>query len=70
MADLTRIDGEIIGSLSSLDTLSGTLTNTLTLSGTLTPGTFSKDYPVYTGMYEIIPLVDLDILLETANKRL
>lgn len=80
MASLKKIDGEIVGTLTSFDTLTGELTNILaltgeltdlhTLVGKLTPGTFTENISKYTGVYTVTPTVDLDTILETTNRKL
>ena len=68
-SNLQKLDGEITGSIQSVLNLTGNLSNTLTLSGKLSPSSIPL-YPMYDGVYEVTPLPELDIILNTKKKLL
>ena len=44
------------------------LSTTLTIQGNISPGQLAPRFPIYDGVYEVTPLAQLDIVLDTANK--
>lgn len=69
-SDLHHIDGEIVGSLSSIVSLSGVLSDVPMIVGGLSQTGGASLVPVYNGTYMITPVTELDIVLETAGKRM
>lgn len=61
---ITSVENTIIGQLSNsteLDTLTGIVSN---------KGIIRQRIPQYEGVYEVTPVVGVDLLLETANKKM
>lgn len=67
---LARLDGQITGNVVAVQSLKGEVFETLPISGSVSPGILAPQTPLYNGVYQVIPLPELDIVLETANKRL
>lgn len=67
---LARLDGEVSGDVSTVQSLEGEVFSTLPISGSVSPGSIAPRVPLYDGVYQVIPLPELDIILETANKRM
>ena len=69
-SELHHIDGQIVGSLSSIVNLTGSLSSVPSLVGGLSQNGGASLVPVYGGTYLITPVAQLDIVLETAGKRM
>lgn len=64
ISNIQQITGEIQNI--NLQSLSGNIITLPTISGQLSIG--KSDYPIYRGVYQVTPLVGLDIMLQTSNK--
>lgn len=64
ISNIQQITGEIQDI--NLQSLSGNIITLPAISGQLSIG--KTDYPIYRGVYQITPLVGLDIILQTSNK--
>ena len=68
-SNIQKLDGEITGNIQSVLNLTGELSNALVLSGKLSPSSIPL-YPMYDGVYEVTPVPELDIVLDTRKKLL
>ena len=62
------LESQLSGNLSVEGSLSGSLGIAAQLSGLVDPG--GSSFPPYEGDYDIVPKVDLDQVLPTANHRM
>lgn len=69
-SDLHHIDGQIVGSLSRLTNLAGILSDVPSIIGGLSPTGGASTIPYYGGAYTVTPVAELDVVLETAGKRM
>ena len=65
---LQKIDGEILGEITSLGNISSQISSTLSVQGEISAAPARSSYPYYDGVYELTPLPQLDIVLNTSNK--
>ena len=62
------LESQLSGDISVEGSLSGSLAIAAQLSGLVDPG--GSSFPPYTGDYDIVPKVDIDQILPTANHRM
>lgn len=68
MSEILTLDGEVSGNIVQTHSITGNISNALTVQGNISPGQLAPRFPVYDGVYEVTPLAQLDIVLDTANK--
>ena len=65
---LQKVDGEILGEITSLGNISSQISSTLSVQGKISTAPARSSFPYYDGVYELTPLPQLDIILDTSNK--
>lgn len=66
--EISKIDGEIEGQIVSTYEIVSNLSSVLTVQGKISTAPARSSYPFYDGVYEVTPLAQLDIILNTNNK--
>lgn len=68
MSEILTLDGEIAGNIVQIHSITGDISSALSIQGSVSPGQLAPRFPIYDGVYEVTPLAQLDIVLDTANK--
>lgn len=68
MSEILTLDGEITGNIVQTHSITGDISSALSIQGAISPGQLAPRFPIYDGIYEVTPLAQLDIVLDTANK--
>lgn len=66
--EIEKTDGELTGEIISTYSISSNISNTFSISGNLSTTALTPTYPYYQGVYQVSPIPELDIILETSNK--
>lgn len=65
---LTKVDGELIGQIVSTHNISGNVSRMLSVQGGITTAPAAPIFPYYQGVYEVTPLANLTLELQTSHK--
>ena len=70
MSEILTLDGEITGNIVPVHSIEGNISHAISLQGGISNGSLLREHPFYEGVYNVTPVADLDILLETSGKLL